>query len=302
MLDRQLRLNCIIWWSLCFVISVEIIAMAYLGLVLDITHITNDIPVMAGASVAALCFRLIKRDHRLSLFTQSFIHIMLGNFALNTGSYLGAYCNMPLADNMLVKIDMALGFDWMRYLAWVDENPLWANILSLSYDSLVSQITFIIPLLFFRHAEHAQRVIATLLAAGMIIIVISAFFPAVGGYIYYNVSPAKYYDIILNPLMFAHTNKELLFGLFHHSVTTLPYNGQGIVIFPSYHSAIAVGLMYAALPYKPLWLIVIPLNILVLLSTPVFGGHWLIDIISGIFVALMGIYFSEKILPRTQPL
>jgi membrane-associated phospholipid phosphatase len=83
----------------------------------------------------------------------------------------------------------------------------------------------------------------------------------------------------------------------HHTRHSIPYPGAGIVTFPSYHSAVAVILMYASWPYRWLRLVIVPLNIAVLLSTPFNGGHYLSDVLGGVAIAYLGIILAERLLP-----
>jgi membrane-associated phospholipid phosphatase len=77
-------------------------------------------------------------------------------------------------------------------------------------------------------------------------------------------------------------------------------NGGGIVTFPSMHAAIAVIYIYCA--RHRLWalLVLAPWNLMMLASTPTVGGHYLVDVIAGIAIALasIGLYRAFQ---RRQP-
>ena len=70
---------------------------------------------------------------------------------------------------------------------------------------------------------------------------------------------------------------------------------QGVIAFPSFHTVGAILLMYAHRPPMPSFSVVLTLNVLMLLSVPSEGQHYLVDVISGAIVAAVSI-----VLVRTQ--
>ncbi|MGH6862946.1 MAG: phosphatase PAP2 family protein, partial [Methylocella sp.] len=67
--------------------------------------------------------------------------------------------------------------------------------------------------------------------------------------------------------------------------TVNPLNNQGLVVFPSFHTALAVLCACAAWPLRILKFPLLALNLLIILSAPAMGGHYFIDIIAGIILA-----------------
>jgi membrane-associated phospholipid phosphatase len=59
----------------------------------------------------------------------------------------------------------------------------------------------------------------------------------------------------------------------------------GIITFPSFHTVIAIIFIYVHRPPSHSFIPVAILNVLMLLSTPSEGHHYLIDLISGAVVA-----------------
>lgn len=64
---------------------------------------------------------------------------------------------------------------------------------------------------------------------------------------------------------------------------------KGIVTLPSYHTTQAILLMYVHRAQPRVLPSVVLLNLLMLLSTPTFGGHYLVDMIAGAGVAVVAI-------------
>jgi membrane-associated phospholipid phosphatase len=62
---------------------------------------------------------------------------------------------------------------------------------------------------------------------------------------------------------------------------------EGIITFPSLHAALAIILAAGMWPVPVLRWVGLVVNILVLVSTPVDGGHYFIDLFAGIAVAAL---------------
>jgi membrane-associated phospholipid phosphatase len=79
----------------------------------------------------------------------------------------------------------------------------------------------------------------------------------------------------------------------------------GIVSFPSFHAASAVLYLWALWPVRGLGTASAVLNVLMLISTPVIGAHYVIDVIGGIALAVVSIraaaYCRDAMAREAQP-
>ena len=116
-----------------------------------------------------------------------------------------------------------------------------------------------------------------------------------GAYIYYNIDMTQFGN--LHPAA-ARIHEQSLVGMRDHSIVILPFTFQGLVTFPSFHSALALLFIYASMPIRWLVIIAIPLNMLMVLATPVDGGHYLMDVLAGIMIALVAVYATERMFLR----
>src|SRR5208283_1718480 len=105
-----------------------------------------------------------------------------------------------------------------------------------------------------------------------------AFFPAQSAWVYYNIEPGKIppFLIDLNALRSGSLPVVNLQRL------------DGLITFPSFHTAVAVLLIYAARGTPALVLATV-INALMILSTFTEGGHYLVDVVAGAAVALLAI-------------
>ena len=290
----QLRVNRMLWGMIAFSIAIEYLAIWYYGFTIQAPYAVGVIEVILVCTSIMVFYRYVRRDDGIALFSGALAQLILGGFAIVTGSYLAAYINFPLVDAGLIRADATMGFDWHEYVAWIDARPFMASLLSVAYTSYGIQFTILLPLLFYSCPAHGQRVYIGLYVAGIITVILSAIFPAVGAYVFYDMNAQQLPSIPST----ARVHEQLLLGLMHHTLNVIPYPGEGIVTFPSYHSVIAVMLIYAAIPYRMLFPLALPINLLMLLSTPFNGGHYLSDVLGGIFAAVLGIILAERMLPR----
>ena len=71
-------------------------------------------------------------------------------------------------------------------------------------------------------------------------------------------------------------------------------NLPGLVTFPSFHTAMGIIAIYCSRGTPWLFWPSLIINILMISSTPLFGSHYLIDVIAGAVVALGTILFIRR--------
>lgn len=225
----------------------------------------------------------------LAALSQAWLFAALGAIL----SYMLAARSGPLWDSSLFAADRALGLDWRSYLAFVDSQPWLAELLSRSYRSLIPQLIVLIVALSFLGKLHAMRVvICASILTGMVTIILSGFFPAVGNFVFLGLGPADYPN--LEPAAaFVHMHDFEALRAGSLRTLTLP-DMQGIVTFPSYHAALAAiycwGFYHARLLRWPGMIV----SALTILATPIDGGHYFIDVIAGLALAAAGIWIARR--------
>jgi PAP2 superfamily len=191
-------------------------------------------------------------------------------------TYLAASLSMPLWDNHLARLDAALGFDWLSYHAFVAAHRRFNLVLWVTYASLLPQI--IGSTLYFAvtgRPDRNKELLSIALLSAVITTLVFARFPALGPYPIH----ADYYPVLV----------ALRAGIKEFSLD----NMQGIIQMPSYHSALAVLLIYVYRPPERLFLPSLILNTTMLLSAPG-GHHYLVDIIAGLVVGVASIFLITR--------
>ncbi|WP_426419065.1 phosphatase PAP2 family protein [Bradyrhizobium genosp. A] len=211
-----------------------------------------------------------------------------------TLTYVATSISFPLQDAQLLAWDRALGFDFRRFLDFINNHPELIPVLARSYNSISLQMTLLVLLLPL--AGCYRRSAEAICAYGFALFAttcISVFVPAIGVYDVLGLGPADlpyfepmgYYDTLRDaPLVRAGALLEL-------RLTQL----VGIVTFPSFHAAAAILYMWSFWPFRWLRLLSVPWNILMIVATPLGGGHYLVDILAGISVATAAIMATRAI-------
>lgn len=213
---------------------------------------------------------------------------------LLTLTYVAVALDRPLQDAALLAWDRALGFDFLRFLAFINHHPRVIPILAKAYTSIHVQmlaVMLVLPIagLYRRTAEAVCALLIALAATTLI----SALVPAIGVYGTLGLHPSDfpyfepqgYYDTLRDaPLLRAGELRELhLLGL------------VGVLTFPSFHAACAAFNIWAFWPLRWLRPIVIPWNFLMIVATPLGGGHYFVDVLAGILVAAAAIFAARII-------
>lgn len=212
-------------------------------------------------------------------------------------SYLAARTNAPLWDDTFVRWDKALGFDWMAAMELVDESPLAVDILFVAYGSLIPQIVFVVCALgFMQKLADLRTVMLAAMLCGSVCIVFSAFMPAVAYPIHYGITPTSFDNVVpwagfikLGDFM------KLRDGTIAH----LDFASmQGLITFPSYHAGLSAVTFWGFWRTGKAWLQVpgMTLAFLTIVSTPIDGGHYLVDVIAGIAVTIACLFAARRMI------
>lgn len=285
-------INRLSWGLIALVAAVCGAWMVAGGMALDVSKVYPVFGVCAMFASLSLAYRYLRPDDEVYLMGHVANQWIAAGAVLGVFSYVSARLNFPLTDEAMIAIDRMLFFDWRAYVDWVDSDLWLARLLSLAYMSSGPQIILLMALLFLAgKIAHIQKFLLGFFITGLLTIGLAALLPAVGGYVHYDIDLSQYQH--LKPVA-ARVHEAPLLALRDHSLQVVAFPLQGLVTFPSFHSALSVVLIYAAWPVLWLRRICLPLNILVLFSTPADGGHYLIDIIGGLILAAVAIYGIER--------
>jgi hypothetical protein len=216
-------------------------------------------------------------------------------------NYLSMSLALPLADDLLDSWDRALGIGWHAYAVWLSRYPDMLPYISLSYELTIPSVAIVfVALVFLGKLERAKEFAALLFLAALLTVCISGFFPAEGAMARYGddhllvsfgPNAGVYY---LEALRIVRESKDIVL-----SFADLP----GLAAFPSFHTIVGLLIAYAC---RDSLISFVPASVLagaMLLATPVYGGHYFIDVVAGCVVtaALAAAYATVKTPNQTMP-
>lgn len=208
--------------------------------------------------------------------------------ALTLMVLMGAVASYPVAafshgyvDAGLQRIDLALRFDWLAWYRAVAAHP-WLQFL----DKAAYQSIYLTPAVLIGHfawtgrRADARGFLATFWVAATLSLVFFVFVPAVGPFAYLWHGPVPYMpeSELWQP--------ELIPALRLHALHHVDLGAlRGLVSAPSFHTTAAILYIVTTWRIPRLRWPVFAVNVVMLLSTPVEGTHYLADMIAGAAVA-----------------
>ena len=274
-------LSAIAWLSLTVLVAIVVIGTARgAGYVVafDTGSTAKAVAIFAGiGSFALICTQIAPR---CVAPVASFFVLMLAGIAAGTLSMVGQMFGFPLIDGQLAAADQWLGVTAADVVGLTVAIPGAPRALAIVY--VLSPILILISafaLGIIGRTERAWELCAAFCFCLLVATVVSFLFPAVGAFEHSGLA-ARYGDQLPGGSGVYHLES------FHSlrgstKVVIDPFRLEGLVTFPSFHTAMA--LMTAAAWRDDPWLRwpMIAWNTLVVVSTVPIGGHYLVDLIGG---------------------
>jgi len=284
-----------IWLGLCLLVAIDIVWLLSSPIRLS----TDSWRVVAGLVPFIILgawgnYRLNDWP-RLQMLVEGVTFMLCAWPALRLYNHLTMSAAYPLADENLANADALMGFNWAEYLLWLDRYPLLIRLMDSSYSGLTgyTMILFLLLLLGNEPKQRCQELLRLFFSTAVICSTVGMFFPAEAAAVFYQVPPNFLTHVDprvgayhLDHLQALRSDPEHMLFL-----AKLP----GLVTFPSFHTAMGIIAIYCARGTP--WLIgpSLIINLVMIASTPLFGSHYLVDIIAGAAVAGGAILFLRHL-------
>jgi hypothetical protein len=276
---RSISENQMLWAIIVVMIGVDALWARSLGIGVVVNRGAIFVfCLMAGLN---LVYATIRPDQRIAVFAASSAQLIAASSAGALLSYLTATSRFPLIDRHLASADAAIGLDWLSLFTWVREHPAIDQILATAYNSGLLQIVALVMLLpALGQLERLRDFVWLVVIALLITVPLAWIMPAEGAWAYYGVAHLTnaYYLPDFNALR-SGTLSEIAMDRI-----------TGIVQFPSFHAAMALILIYTCRGIWFLFPISLLLNMMMIASTPVHGGHHFMDVLAGLAVVPLAIF------------
>ena len=198
----------------------------------------------------------------------------------------------PLADLRLIAWDAALGFDWLRLVSLLEDQQTLTLVLCHAYASLMQQPTVLLVVLGLAGLTHRlQQFVLAWAVALVATVLVFPFLPAVGGYLHHGLTPADFPFIrVPAPFMYG----KVLLAARDGSMSELGIVAlEGIVAFPSFHTAAAILLAWGFWGVRLVRWPALALNVVMIASCPFIGAHYIVDLIAGAALACGAIRIAQ---------
>ncbi len=213
-------------------------------------------------------------------------------------SYFSMRLNFPLVDRELDQLDKLLKLDWTTYKNFVLSSDIIKFLFINCYRFLDYQIiaSAYIAILFLRFKEY-QIFIISFASSAVIVCFISAFLPAYAVFHYYGIVEEMSRAIPLEA------------GYGHISQLDIIRAGQpfdpfsnlfGLISFPSFHACGGVLLAWLFWQIPIIRWVLVPFNIILILATPVVGGHYFVDVIAGVIIGLTVVTITNHVVMKND--
>lgn len=273
------------WTIAGIAIIADVATAAALGLGVPMANTALLVGVSGGMLALAWVYTHLRPDRRIAGGAAAAGFLVLLTMLLAVSSYLGIALAFPLWDARFAALDRALGFDWTAHLAYVVERPQLARALALAYhSSLIQPALVIVALTAGGHLHRLQQFLLLFAVTATIVIVVSTLMPAAGAYTW-HAPPEALLGALRDPAA-GRWHLADFHALRDGSLHTIPVPYvQGLISFPSFHTALALVTLWAL---KPMRLVVVPallVNSALIVATLTIGGHYLADVVGGALVA-----------------
>jgi membrane-associated phospholipid phosphatase len=264
---------------------VDSVWMFFSRLQLDWASVTVGLAVPAILLFAAWFYTYLRPSERISnLSVDAAILIVFSHLGC-IFSYLVTAYGGGLQDELMATVDQALGFDWYRYTSFFLQNNILRSMSIIFYGlTLVMVVLTVVWMSLAGRIGRSREFLSTIILGAILCIAISGLIPTAGGAGYYAPGSDFYmgYKIIVDR-DYMQAFFDLRNGI---DVTISLVEPKGLISFPSYHACMAVLVVLAFRGKGILFWIMLVVNLCIIATTPVEGGHHLSDVLGGIVVAL----------------
>ncbi len=226
--------------------------------------------------------------HRLwcLLMTVLLTAILMKN--LQVSNHLLMTIPFPLADATLFSWDRALGFDWLAYAKAMTTSPFLTKLLFLAYNDMTFQGLLVVVSIAV-WLDLRKRVIEIgflLLSTAFVCIMIASAFPARAAM-----------DLLADSELLSRLSigsgvyhLEQLFALRGtEAIAMIPETMQGLATFPSFHTCLGLMILWCSRGHWLTGTMGGAVGLAIVAATPIYGGHYLVDVIAGGCVMLAAV-------------
>lgn len=287
------RASALAWQATLGMTILVVVCFKMVGLSVKV-YVTPDMIAFVPSYIflivyCRLIWRKIETARMLIAVGQLAIVIIMGIML----TYAASTVPFPYRDAELLASDRWLGFEREAYMAFVKQHPVLREVLDFAYSTITYQTLLVcVVALVARRIDRLQVYVIAFAFAVAATAVIASFIPAANALIYVDKAPTDLSTLLDG----GHSYFPTLEGLRSGTLRIIDFGGmEGLISFPSFHTANAILFVWALWPVRLLRLPMLVLNFLLIASTPLAGAHYLVDLIGGAAVAFAAIFATSRL-------
>ncbi|WP_320195192.1 phosphatase PAP2 family protein [Agrobacterium rosae] len=277
--------------------ALDAVLLAYKQVGLDWAGYFLPVFMSAALFFGGQYYRVVRCEERLALALGASGLFIFFTLVTSIFNYLLLPIHFPVMDNVLVKLDAAMGYDWPSLVVWFSQWPTLSRLLLFVYFSSLPQLILAILLLGLSGQE---RMLWHFLLTGILgvlgCIAVWAIFPSFGASSVHELSQSVLdaVPVAVSPQYSAEVLRLSRDGAHYIS----PANVLGLIGFPSFHTVMACMAVVFMARFKWIFPFVALVNIAMVLAILVHGGHHLSDVFGGIVMFVVAYLLAGKLLSR----
>lgn len=207
--------------------------------------------------------------------------------------YAAGALSFPLIDETLASIDAALGVHLPTIVVWAEGHPGLKRMLDFAYPSVFPQtLVLVVVLGFSAERRFLESFVLQFMLALSIAAIVFCFAPAEGPFATYGYEPSESQARYLEHLRTLRSGER---------TEVVLKESEGLITFPSFHTAWAILLVFAVRHRRRLLIPSILLNAAVVAATLTTGWHYFVDVIAGVVLAMLVIALTKRLEPWLYP-
>lgn len=231
------------------------------------------------------------------LFAMGFLAVFSGSCGLL--NYFALTVAGPRIDASLAVLDRMMGFNWPAFMAFVAHHPLLDRALEILYQTVLPQIVILVTFLAWHgKIEQIYRFCLAIVIGALLTVSFWTLLPSFGAFSVYHLPAAVVRKLTL--VLDGGYAQSLMALLQNGPGHIVPANIKGLVGFPSFHTTQALVIAWYAWDLQRIRWAAIAVNLGVVISTPIQGGHHVVDLFGGLAVTVAAIALSGAIMRAAE--
>lgn len=251
--------------------------------------------VLAGAG---LFYQARRAEPRIAAMLMGASFLCAFSAAASLLNYFLLTAHGPRIDAALAGVDLALGFDWAGVMRAIAAYPRLNQLLFVAYNVVLPEIALMTVMLGWSgNPEKTYRFCIAVALSALICMAVWSVAPSFGAFSVYPADPGLSHMTLALDWRYA---QELVRLLQEGPGWISPHDTKGLIGFPSYHAVLALLVMWYARSLPRLVWPLAAINGLVLVATPIQGGHHLVDVLAAFPVTALALWLAGEFAPNAR--